>query len=273
MANYSDESIQTMMAKLDAMLVETMKTSFALLRVAHAEPEGRLKDHLTNGAARRILVIRRSVQNLFQVFPPSRMVPLINDELQDVQIYLQSTLSNISGLCDNLAWAFVTRHGADDMNRNGIGLWRKDTQTLMHGDLRDYLNAPERKQWAAEYLTDFRDATAHRIPAYVPPRLVTTAEAARYGELDLLRIQALEANDLIMFDRFVAEQDAIGQTYPVFMHSYVAGDVSKVISLHPQLLSDAEVCVDLVGVFLEHWGKRSWTELPAYKVLGYVEDI
>jgi len=71
------------------------------------EATSRLREHLLRGAARRIGVIRRAVQNIYSLFPPETVRPLDADALADVQINLHAFVMNLYGLYDNWAWAYV----------------------------------------------------------------------------------------------------------------------------------------------------------------------
>lgn len=145
----------------------------------------RVREHLLHGVARRVDVIGRTINNIFNRFPPDTARPLSKDALSDVQINLHALVINLYGVFDNWAWAFVYRHGlVDDISPLDVGLFRKKTKHHLPTALRDYVSSQHITQWHEEYLKSFRDALVHRIPLYVPPAEVTPADGERYNELE-----------------------------------------------------------------------------------------
>lgn len=134
-----------------------------------------LREHLLHGVGRRLGIIRRSLLNIFSLFPLNTTQPLGEDVIADVQINLHAFVMNLSGLFDNWGWAFLLRHGLESsvVNKQGIGLFAKATQAFLPEPLKNYLMVRSVVDWQKQYAKSFRDALAHRIPPYlgIPPNL------------------------------------------------------------------------------------------------------
>ena len=135
------------------------------------DQSSRLREQLLHGAARRIGVIRRAIQNIYALFPPETTRPLGSDALADVQINLHAFVINLHGLYDNCAWAYVLKHDLEAAigSRKRIGLFLDATLSKLPAELREYLSSPATKEWHEQYAKSFRDALAHRVPPYIPP--------------------------------------------------------------------------------------------------------
>jgi hypothetical protein len=80
---------------------------------------------------------------------------------------ISRALSAAYGCVDNLAWIWVHERGIA-VNRRHVGLRRhnKEVRNTFSPEFHSYLESLD--SWF-EYLVDYRDALAHRIPLYIPP--------------------------------------------------------------------------------------------------------
>ncbi|MFW6144687.1 MAG: DEAD/DEAH box helicase, partial [Candidatus Natronoplasma sp.] len=101
---------------------------------------------------------------------------ILREELKDVDINLHAFFINIFGLLDNMAWVIVHENigSATDIDKKKVGLYQTETQKVMKYEFKQYLNADRTKKWHNEYLKNYRNALAHRIPLYVPPKRIST---------------------------------------------------------------------------------------------------
>lgn len=228
--------------------------------VIHALPfnEGRAAHHLRFGAARRIGVVRTAIMNIFEKFPPDTERPLKMDDLHDVDINLHAFVMNVSGIFDNLAWAFIERHSLRKNHRgvNWIGMFHADTRRYLPEEIR--IRAMQLDTWHSEYLKVYRDALAHRVPLYVPPFHIREEDAERYSELEKQKEILTFDNTpegLIAYKAASDEQEALTRPLFVFWHNTDDDGAHKLVQLHPQLISDCMTVLDMGGVFLSHWHK------------------
>lgn len=216
-----------------------------------------VREHLLHGAARRLDVIGRTINNIFTSFPPETTRPLDKGALSDVQINLHAFMINVYGVFDNWAWAFVYRHALEDrIDRRGVGLFRDRTARFLPPALREYLGSEDTASWHEEYLKSFRDALAHRVPLYVPPAEFTPEDGERYYRLESEKVDLIKAMEWERLDEVWAEQAEIGSPSFFFIHSYSEEERPKAVRLHPQVLSDGGAIVEFGAMFLEHWHER-----------------
>ena len=110
--------------------------------------------------------------NVYKIIPPKTVRVPSRDKLFDAQINIQACIANVYGCIDNLAWVWVYEKDLDKkIQRNRVGLRNSNAQVRasLRPAFRTYLEA--RDDWM-EYLVDFRDALAHRIPLYIPPGVI-----------------------------------------------------------------------------------------------------
>jgi hypothetical protein len=251
---YSEEQIE----KLEREYIEVCKGLQDLVQhTVVAGQESRhsgVKEHLLHGAARRINVIKRSIENIFTEFPPSTSRPIERDKLYDVQINLHAYVMNLFGIFDNWAWAFVFRHDLLEQvgGKHGVGLFHKNTAKHCPEPLRNYLSSNTIADWHEKYLKSFRDALAHRIPLYIPPAEFTPEEGEHYNQLESRKLDLIRGMRWQELDELYDEQAQIGRPSFVFLHSYEE-EAPKPILFHPQLLCDGLAIVEFGSLYLEHW--------------------
>ncbi|MGK2959112.1 MAG: hypothetical protein ACSLFB_12110 [Acidimicrobiales bacterium] len=199
--------------------------------------------------------MKRSIKNVFTIFPPETERPLSAEDLADVQINLHAFVINLYGVYDNLAWAFVLRHDLEVKTggRKGIGLFNSSTHKHLPLALRQYLSSGERTQWHEKYVKNYRDALAHRIPLYIPPAEFTSDEGARYNELEAEKISCIKAMQWERLDEVYVEQATIGVPCFTFLHAFSEDTPPCPVLLHPQMLSDGRAVVECGNTFLKHW--------------------
>lgn len=219
------------------------------------DASSRIREHLLHGAARRVGVIRRCIQNVFSLFPPATVRPLGIDTLADVQINLHAFVMNLYGLYDNWAWAYVLRHQLESTigDRRRVGLFIDATRNRLPLPLKSYLTSTATTEWHEQYAKSFRDALAHRIPPYIPPGQFTAEEGKRYNELEAEKVKCIKEHHWQRLDEVWAEQAAIGRPCFAFLHAYTEDTPPRQILLHPQMLCDGMAVAEFGHLFLKHW--------------------
>ncbi len=207
------------------------------------------KEYLTHGVMRRMGIIKRSIENVFTIFPIERIKRLSMDELRDVDINLHAFYINIFGFLDNLAWVFIhEKQPAAKINKMGIGLYKKETQKYLMEEFRNYLNSEHMKKWYDEYLINYRDALSHRIPLYVPPKTLTPEQASQVEQIENKIADCWDPLDWDMIEKFHNEQDSIGDICFFIKHAF---SESKSIVLHAQLIADFNTIEEIVEKYCE----------------------
>jgi len=209
------------------------------------------QEHIRHGAARRLLIIQRCLENIFRVFPVRRTVLLSDDERSDLEINLHAFLINSHGLPDNLAWAYILERKIE-INFKHVGLFTKNTQQHLPDEVRAYLTSGDLSTWHSEYAKNYRDALAHRIPPYVPPSLYTPIHQQEYQELHVRSSQAMKDGNSELAIELELKKHKIGIICPVFMHSFLDRDAQKPILLHPQLIADCRTVIQIINMVRPH---------------------
>jgi hypothetical protein len=213
------------------------KTDRLLLRyVAHQFADPKAKEYAHQGFARRIQTLARCIQNVFTIVPPGTVKIPSKTRLHDAQINIQAAIGNTYGCIDNLAWVCVHERGlAQIIDRRQVGLRKhnKKVREILSAEFRDYLDSLE--GWF-DYLVDYRDALAHRIPVYVPPGGARPKDHDRAIELEARKTAALNTHKPYEYERLDAEQMKLFVFQPLVCHSFT--EMAAPYPFHPQLIAD-----------------------------------
>jgi hypothetical protein len=98
----------------------------------------------------------------------------------------------------------------------GLGKKNRIVRASLPADLRTYLKSLD--AWF-EDLENFRHALAHRIPLYIPPKVVSRQVANTYKLLGKRKAKALKRGLFNRAAELAAAQDALVRFEPVMMHS------------------------------------------------------
>jgi len=215
----------------------------------------RVLEYLKYGAGRRVSVLWHAIQNVFRLFPLNTVKPLPNDDLVEAQINLHAFVVNVWGVFDNFAWAFIFRHNLESRfkDRRKVGLFKAEIKQLLPPELSAYLSTPKMREWHEQYLTNFRDALAHRIPLYIPPAIWSRDEGERYRQLDGSIRKAILSRDFDDVDALRKEQDSLGKPCGYFLHSFTDDITKTAVELHPQMIADSLTIIEFGKLYFRHW--------------------
>jgi hypothetical protein len=228
------------------------------------EATSRVREHLLHGAARRVGVIRRSIENVFALFPPNTERPLSRDHLSDVQINLHAFVMNQYGIYDNWAWAYVFRHNLEGVigDRRRVGLFNSATRNHLPPPLKAYLTTNSTIEWHEKYAKSYRDALAHRIPPYIPSAELTPEEGTRYNELENEKVECIRTRRWEGLDEVWTEQAALGRPSFTFLHAFTEDEPPQPNILYTQVLSDGKTVAEFGRLFLKHWHEAAQSINP-----------
>lgn len=256
---YSGESLQQLLDLVAPRASELRDAQLRCLLECDKTSSSDAVEHLTHGAGRRINVLQHALEKIFQLLPPSIERPIDRSDLNDVQINLHAFLINLVGLFDNFAWAFAHHHGLDDLLAKpmGIDLFKPEFQKSLPPDLVAFLTTSEISSWHKDYLKNYRDALAHRIPLYVPPSNIFGSDRDEYERLEALRHQLQQELRLEEADSVREQQLQLEHPCFAFAHSFKAGASIGPLYVHPQLLADAGTALSITNEFLDNWLSRA----------------
>jgi hypothetical protein len=213
------------------------KTDRLLLRfVAHQFADTKAREYAHHGFARRIQTLSRCIHNTFKIVPPGAVKVPSKTRLYDAQINIQAAIGNTYGCVDNLAWVWVHECGlAQSIDRRQVGLRKhnKRVRSTLSVELCAYLDSLE--GWF-DYLVDYRDAFAHRIPLYIPPGSILPKDHDKMRELEELKTAALDALQSVEYEHLDEEQSKLFVFQPLIGHSLT--EMPAPFAFHPQLICD-----------------------------------
>lgn len=210
----------------------------------------RAREYATHGFLRRVKILVRCINNVFEILPPDLGNLPTDYDLSDAMIYIQAFVFNVFGSIDNLARVWVHENG---LTRDGspipdgwIGLREKNkfVRSSFSPEFQDYL---KRLNGWFDNLENFRHALAHRIPLYIPPYTVPTDQEAAYRRLVLCKMEPVMQRDADQYKQAAAEQQAIAAFVPCMLHSL---EKPTPIYFHPQMLCDFRTIEDLAQQML-----------------------
>ena len=194
---YSPQLCESLTSEAHEICAQLDLTLLALGNATSGALPVRSIEHLSQGAGRRVGILAHCLTTIFEKFPPGSAAPLERPVLYDVQVAHHAFVVNLYGFFENLAWAFILRHALETKvgGRKNIGLFLKSTQRLLPVPIRDYLASPTMVAWHNDYLKNYRDALAHRVPLYIPPSAISDTDVAELMSLrERERVAILERN-------------------------------------------------------------------------------
>lgn len=244
-----DEDVAKIENNLILLKSRYAKIIRSIFKIKDSLKNEKAKEYLLHGVARRLGVIERCVENIYSIFPLRREELLERDELVDISINLHAFFVNIFGLLDNMAWvAMYEKKEASSIDRKAVGLYKRETQSFLDEDFKQYLNSETMKKWHDEYLKNYRDALSHRIPLYVPPKSLTPDQQKQVADIEEKRNKAIKGRDFSLMDDFQKEEDNIGTPSPFFVHS-LAETVNQMVMLHAQVITDFGTVEEIIEHF------------------------
>jgi hypothetical protein len=204
------------------------------------------REFTQHGLSRRLNILRHSIDRVFYAIPLTETAPT-RESVLDATCYLQTFVINAFGSIDNLArvWLAETRRAKPNgkpLSKNDIGFGPKNeiARTSLPQEFQTYLASTD--DWFG-YLADYRHALAHRIPLYIPPKVLNNENTTEYQRIEALIEPAIRERDFVRWDVLMNEQAALGVFEPVMMHSY--GEKAKPVRVHPQMVCDYATVVEI----------------------------
>ncbi len=109
-----------------------------------------------------------------------------------------------------------------------------ELRATLSNEFQAYLRSLDR--WL-EYVIEYRDALAHRIPLYIPPGGVQSKNVDAYNDLSRRITEALYLNgDGYEYERLSSEQEKLLIVQPLITHSVT--ETTADFAFHVQMLTD-----------------------------------
>jgi hypothetical protein len=259
--NYSEENISMINYNYSSLQRKYENLVLKVVSFGERMSNSKAGEYFVNGVGRRLTIVHRCVVNIFHIFPCNRVAKLNEDERTDVDINLHAFLINIHGIIENLGLAIAFENHIIDgskpesQQRREIGLFNKRFIDKVGGEIHEHFINPELMKWYREYAVNFRDALAHRIPAYVPPAGLSDEEALKYNGIVMRLNQIQKIGWTPEISHLLDEIERLGVAYPSYVHS--SSEKAKVVSLHPQILSDFLTVEEMIMVVIENFNRTN----------------
>ena len=235
---YSEEHLQDLQDGLAELNAKYEELLIGFVGRKFTNPKA--QEHASQGFSRRLKILKRSIENVFEILPPERVSVPERDEVTDATINIHAFLFNVFGSLDNLAWIWVHERSVVDAkgkalrhSQVGLGTKCEVVRQSFHQEFQDYLQTLDR--WF-NGMESFRHALAHRIPLYMPPFTVDPKNIDEYHRLDALKAKAVRKLDFVENDRLSIEQMKLAKFSPLYSHSFE--ERSPQVAFHAQLLAD-----------------------------------
>ena len=93
--------------------------------------DARAQEYAHHGFSRRLKILVRCIDKIFEILPPDRTNLPTSEELSDATINLQAFVFNVFGSVDNLAWIWVaeknlTKDDGSPIPNGWVGLSEKN---------------------------------------------------------------------------------------------------------------------------------------------------
>ena len=146
---YSAEQIEELLREKNEVLHKLNEIRTTLFSdLSQTLKSERAREYLLHGVCRRLGIIRRSMANVFDIFPVSREELLSDDERCNLGINLHAFFINVYGILDNVAWVFVFENSLENEikgGRQGVGLFSERTIKHFPQRIQDYLKTEKIK--------------------------------------------------------------------------------------------------------------------------------
>ena len=206
-------------------------------------------ENLQHGVIRRGFVNAHCLRRIYKISPPTRVKHLTHEEREDITVFLLTSLFNISGIINNLSWAWfyereIYKKEDPDRFKWNVYLFNKKFKKYLPSSINNALE--EFDEWQ-KHVKGFRDPIAHRIPPYVIPYFVNQEGAEMYKQLqEKFSIEI----DVDKREKLLDEMDSLGVYEPAYTHSF--NEDSPLVSMHPQLLADTNTIVEIIEIIVNN---------------------
>lgn len=224
----------------------------------------RAREFMQHGVNRRLCLLYRCVENIFELFPPNRVAILERNDRLDVEMNLHAFLINIYGVIENIGLALAYENdlvgdaSEQKLRPKAINLFERKFRRLLNPNLCAYLRKGTITRWYNEYAKNYRDALAHRIPPYVPPSALNDQQARRYEYLEQEVKRLCGEGDFEHIEVLENEQRNLGKSNPLFVHSF--SEKAAPLYLHPQVIADFRTVEELVKTAMANFYCESHSE-------------
>lgn len=251
---YRPEDISKMGERMVELREQNQEQKERIVRFPFATAKG--TEHAQHGYLRRVDILWRCVQKVFEFIPPELEGRPERDAVKDATVYLHAFHMNAFGACDNLAWVLVNeknirRADGEELPSSWVSV-RPGSSRVRNAVSSDMVAVLEKFDDWFSHMDEFRHSLAHRIPLYVPPYTVSKENMPDYERLECESWEALTSGNIAAHEALKSEQVELTRFSPWFTHSFSESSPQMVI--HPQLLADFGAVLELGDATMNELG-------------------
>lgn len=144
--------------------------------------------------------------------------------------------------------AAITKDNGKALSRQDAGLRKKNelVRRSLPAELNEYLQSMD--NWL-EYVENFRDALAHRIPAYIPSHIVDPKHEATCKRIERGISRAIAEADFKAIQALYAERISIIRPGHIMLHSFQ--ETKTPVRFHAQILCDFLTIEEVTSKFFD----------------------
>ena len=252
--HYSGEALTEIEAGYSELLLRYRELAIQVFRFVGRLKNEKAREYMLHGVGRRLSLLHRCVNNMFRLFPASRVEKLSDDDRLDLEINLHAFLINVYGIIENIGLAVAYENallgddGERKLNAKEVSLFSRRFRRHLNLQLRSYLSEQTLDNWYRQYAKNYRDALAHRIPPYIPPAALNHGEERRFKDLES---EMQTETDPSRVEALQQEQAKLGTANPLFVHSF--SENANLVYLHPQLIADFRTVEEILKKTLDNF--------------------
>jgi len=248
MQHFTDKALEEITTAYSEIRYKYIELFIEITSFAERLRNERAKEFMKHGVARRLSLLYRCVENIFELFPPDRIEILEHNDRLDVEVNLHAFMINVYGIIENIGLSIAHENNlvGNLHHPKDINLFERLFRRLLNPNLCAYLREGTITQWYNNYAKNYRDALAHRIPPYVPPAALNDEQQRRFECLGQEIKHLYEEGDFKRIEVLQDEQERLGRSNPLFVHSF--SEEAKPVYLHPQLIADFRTVEELLKI-------------------------
>lgn len=239
-SNYTQSGLKDLVHAEIETRIKLRELITDVLRVQQFVKDQTATSYFQYGVTRRLYVLVRTFDRIFELYPPDRSVPLLYDDRIDLEINLHAFMIHVHGVVDNLALVVghelnMVGQGSHQFSNPEVGFFKSGFVKKLPNRLSTFLQQETLVTWHKDYAKEYHDSLAHRIPAYVPPRALDTKETTKYAAIDQRIRKSIEGGRPVSDETWESLQ-SVGRVNPLFLLS--PDDQQQPMYLHPQVIAD-----------------------------------
>ena len=254
---YRQDDLDILLKRQHESLHDLQKLQLNFVSLSQKTDLAPLKEHLAQGVGFRLGIIARTIENTFSILELGATQPTCDSENNDLQINVHAFLINLSGIFDNLAWAFTLRHGIEALLKDPlrIDFFKGSFHAFLPATLREHVQTKTMASWHKDYLKSYRDALAHRIPPRVPRITIDQNDSQAYEALEKSRWEKIFELDFETAETIRNQQKLYEKPGFFMIHSFHQSIKSDPMMVHAQMIADTITLREFAHAFEEHWDR------------------